>query len=219
MKFVIGGVGYINGMSLDIKYDNIISIKKCNLSDNYLIHHKNDGVNENHTWLDSLSKELLMLNSLNIYSINIKKKFVRVCLNSNKQRMIEFPIRNVVSVNLDIIRFISERTKLIKFKDELNKLETIINSVETINDLDSIIDILNFSRIKCFIGINYFEKLGLRIEKRYRIDCTRKDIGRLTNILLKCGYLVYDKNRSVAPNHNESARFKRHYIFLNKVTK
>lgn len=54
------------------------------------------------------------------------------------------------------------------------------------------------------------KNIGVKINKTWD-DVAYK--GKLIHLLLKIGYLEYDRNKQIAPSHNESKKLGRHHIF------
>lgn len=149
------------------------------------------------------------INQMNIHSIHFKGGRVRYCLTSNTNKMLNYKLFDSVfgSFKLDIIL---SNIKLNSSRwDQLNKFEHIVTNVECIKDVEKLARDLQFTSIS-FEMSKMSKNIGVKINKTWD-DVAYK--GKLIHLLLKIGYLEYDRNKQIAPSHNESKKFGRHHIF------
>lgn len=149
------------------------------------------------------------INQMNIHSIHFKGDRVRYCLTSNTNKMLNYRLFDSFDGIFDL-NIVLSNIKLNSSRwDQLNKFEQIVNNVEGIKDVEKLVHDLQFNIIS-FEMSKMFETIGVKINKTWD-DVAYK--GKLINLLLKIGYLEYDRTRQIAPSHNESKRTCRHHIF------
>lgn len=145
------------------------------------------------------------INQMNIHSIHFKDDHIRYCLTSNTNKMLNYKLFDGFDLNtvLSNIKIKSSRW------DQLNKFEKLVHNVEGIKNVEKLAHDLQFDMISFELS-KMSKNIGVKINKTWD-DVAYK--GKLIHLLLKIGYLEYDRSKQIAPSHNESKKIGRHHIF------
>ena len=149
------------------------------------------------------------INQMNIHSIHFKGDRVRYCLTSNTNKMLNYKLFDSVFGSFDLNTVLSNIKLNSSRWDQLNKFEKLVHNIEGIKNVEKLVSDLQFTNIS-FEMSKMSENIGVKINKTWD-DVAYK--GKLIHLLLKIGYLEYDRNKRIAPSHNESKKFGRHHIF------
>ena len=149
------------------------------------------------------------INQMNIHSIHFKGDRVRYCLTSNTNKMLNYKLFDSVFGSLDLNNVLRNIKLNSSRWDQLNKFEKLVHNIEGIKNVEKLVSDLQFTSISFELS-KMSENIGVMINKTWD-DVAYK--GKLIHLLLKIGYLEYDRNKRIATSHNESKKFGRHHIF------